>query len=145
MDDRADTHQHVRRVVLPSGKKIDVVSFDEPGTPRATPRDPQHDLHLCGRCGSDLVYPLEWAESGPAAWEIELRCPNCEWSDWGVYDQERVDRFDDALDRGMVTLVDNLKRLAHANMEEEIERFVAALQVDAILPEDFGAPAPGEA
>ena len=31
----------------------------------------------------------------------------------------------------------DLKRLMHANMEEEIERFTTALEDDLILPEDF--------
>ena len=31
----------------------------------------------------------------------------------------------------------DLQRLTQANMAEEIERFVAALNADQILPEDF--------
>ena len=31
----------------------------------------------------------------------------------------------------------DLKRLMQANMEEEIERFVSALQAGHIVPEDF--------
>ena len=31
----------------------------------------------------------------------------------------------------------DLKRLTQANMEDEVQRFVTALGVDAILPEDF--------
>ena len=31
----------------------------------------------------------------------------------------------------------DLQRLTQANMAEEIERFVAALDADLILPEDF--------
>ena len=31
----------------------------------------------------------------------------------------------------------DLKRLMHANMEEEVERFIAALDADHILPMDF--------
>jgi hypothetical protein len=31
----------------------------------------------------------------------------------------------------------DLKRLAHANMVEQIDRFVTALNADHILPEDF--------
>ena len=34
-------------------------------------------------------------------------------------------------------LVRDLKRLMQANIEEEIERFVAALNADAIQPMDF--------
>ena len=35
------------------------------------------------------------------------------------------------------TLLRDLRRLAHANMEDEIERFAAALRRREILPEDF--------
>ena len=66
-----------------------------------------------------------------------LRCPNCEWSELGIYDQATVDRFDETLDNGTEVLVRDLRRLVQANMEEEADRFAAALDVDAILPEDF--------
>ena len=44
----------------------------------------------------------------------------------GVYEQDDVERFDEELDRGTEALVRDLKRLMRANMEDEIERFVAA-------------------
>ena len=34
-------------------------------------------------------------------------------------------------------MLGDLKRLAHANMTDQIERFIGALQADLILPEDF--------
>ena len=55
----------------------------------------------------------------------------------GVYAQEVVDRFDEALDGGTEQLLDDLNLLARANMEEQVDRFVAALWADHILPEDF--------
>jgi len=139
-----DPHHYVRRVVLPSGKTIEVVYFEdalEPATPAlpAAPAPEEHsdDLHICGGCGSHLVYPLDWAEAGARHWEVTLRCPECEWCGTGVFDQELVERFDTELDRGTAALVDDLKRLLHANMEDEICRFVTALQADAITPDDF--------
>jgi hypothetical protein len=128
----------VRRVVLPSGKAIDVVYFGD-HTAAPAPRRRRHDeeLHVCGSCGSELVYPLDWEESGATHWEVALRCPNCEWMGTGVYPQETVERFDEELDRGTEALVRDLKNLMHANMEEEIDRFVRALDADHILPDDF--------
>ena len=77
----------------------------------------------------------------PDDWEVLLRCPNCEWSELGVYDQATVDRFDGKMpDNGTEVLVRDLRRLVQANMEDEAERFAAALNADAILPEDFEAP-----
>jgi hypothetical protein len=137
---------YVKRVVLPSGKTIEVVYFDSdalPGesvTPHAGPDAPgrvRHELHICRDCSSELVYPLEWEEAGPEYWRVVLRCPNCEWSASGVFPQDLVDLFDERLDQGTEQVVGDLKRLMHANMSEEIDRFVAALDVDAIVPEDF--------
>jgi hypothetical protein len=83
------------------------------------------------------VYPVEWEEVSPTDWEVLLRCPNCEWTEVGVFDQVTVDRFDEKLDMGTDVLVDNLQEVVCVNMAEEIERFVAALDADAIWPDDF--------
>ena len=129
--------QYVRRVVLPSGRSIEVVYF-EPLADGAVRKSPQlDDLHICPECDRDLVYPVEWQEASATHWEVLLRCPNCEWSELGVYDQATVDRFDETLDNGTEALVRDLRRLVQANMEEEAERFANALDADAILPEDF--------
>jgi hypothetical protein len=129
--------QYVRRVVLPSGRSIEVVYF-EPLADGAVHKTPQlDDLHICPECDRDLVYPVEWQEASATHWEVLLRCPNCEWSELGVYDQATVDRFDETLDNGTESLVRDLRRLVQANMEEEAQRFANALDADAILPEDF--------
>ncbi len=135
--------QYVRRVVLPSGRAIEVVYFENLAEAAATEpipareRGPLKELQVCPDCDRELVYPVEWSEVSSTHWEVLLRCPNCEWSDIGEFDQPTVDRFDDELDRGTEALMRDLKRLTQANMEDEIERFVSALGVDAILPEDF--------
>jgi hypothetical protein len=126
--------QRVKRVALPSGKTIEVVYFEN-GVRHEAPA--RLELHLCADCDSSLVYPVHWTEVDRASWEVTLRCPNCEWLHTGVFDQETVERFDEELDRGTDSLVDDLKRLVHANMEEDIERFAHALARDFILPEDF--------
>jgi hypothetical protein len=132
-----NTHQHVRRIVLPSGKTIEVVYYEEhPEVPLSTAaRDV--DLSHCTACGSKLVYPLDWQEAGARDWEVTLRCPECLTVSTGVYDQATVDRFDESLDDGTDALVRDLKRLMRANMEDEVERFASALHAGAILPEDF--------
>ena len=134
-------HHHVRRVVLPSGRSIEVVYFDSqaelPPTRALGYTAPPTQLHLCPECASELVYPTEWEETSPTHWEVARRCPACEWSHVGVYDQATVDHFDDELDRGTEALIRDLKRLVRANMEEEAERFSAALAADAVWPMDF--------
>jgi hypothetical protein len=141
MSQHANNGQYVRRVVLPSGRAIEVVYFetlaDEATAAIPAGPGPVRDLHECPCCDRDLVYPVEWEEVSPTHWEVLLRCPNCEWSEVGTFDQPTVDRFDEKLDIGTEILLRDLKRLQQANMEEEIDRFVRAVNADAILPEDF--------
>jgi hypothetical protein len=130
---------YVKRVTLPSGKTIDVVYFESArveAEQRPAGAVPQ-ELHMCGACASELVYPIEWEEAGPENWRVSLRCPNCEWTVTSVYSQDLVDDFDEVLDEGTEQLVSDLKQLMHANMSEEIDRFVTALDAGAVLPEDF--------
>lgn len=130
-------HRSIRRVTLPTGQAVDVLSVegaarDDSGTP-ATERG----LHVCPACASRLVAPIAWDQAGARAWAVTIQCPNCEWWDADVYDEATVERFDEELDRGTEALVRDLLRLIRANMEEDVERFVAALHAGAILPEDF--------
>jgi hypothetical protein len=138
----SDNSNYVRRVVLPSGRAIEVVYFENQPSAAVPPQPtlPKHervDLHVCPDCDKELVYPVEWEEASSTHWEVELRCPNCAWTTVGLFDQETVDRFDEQLDDGTEALVRDLKRLTRANMEEEIERFTSALASDAIWPMDF--------
>ena len=125
-----DHQQHVRKVTLPSGKTIEVISFeDAPAAPA--------DLHVCPECNSHLVYPLAWEEADRTSWEVSLRCPNCEWTLTAVFGEDAVQRFDETLDLGTEALVADLRQLTRANMEADVERFVAAIKGDHLLPEDF--------
>ena len=147
MEGHGEQTHHIKRVVLPSGKTIEVVYFkdgDGAPVPEAQPKAPEHppaeehqDLHVCVECASELVYPVQWEESGPENWSVLLHCPNCEVYREGVYTQENVEEFDEELDRGGDALARDYKRLMRANMADEIERFAGALKADAILPEDF--------
>jgi hypothetical protein len=138
---QSDNSNYVRRVLLPSGRAIEVVYFENQPAhapqPLAGAAHEPVDLHVCPECEKTLVYPVEWEEASPTHWEVQLRCPNCEWLTVGLYDQDTVDRFDEQLDSGTEGLVRDLKRLTRANMEEEVERFASALASDAIWPMDF--------
>jgi hypothetical protein len=94
-------------------------------------------LHICFHCAGELVYPLDWSEEGPQHWRVVLRCPECESRRDGVFDQNAVERLDDELDRGSSALLGDLRQMTHANMSEEAEFFVRALDADLILPSDF--------
>lgn len=125
-----DHNPHVRKVVLPSGKTIEVISFEELGRVET-------DIHVCPECASDLVYPLSWEEADRSRWEVSLRCPNCEWHVTDLFEDEAIQRFDETLDRGTQALVSDLRQLSRANMEEDVERFINALTAGHLLPEDF--------
>jgi hypothetical protein len=137
MSEHTNHGQYVRRVVLPSGRAIEVVYFETVADEPAPIARPDTDLHICPECDRDLVYPVEWEEVSDTHWEVLLRCPNCEWTSVDNYDQATVDRFDGVLDDGTEVLLRDLKRLEQANMEDEIVRFSKALEAGAILPEDF--------
>ena len=152
MESHGEQTHFVKRVVLPSGKTIEVVYFKEadlpqpatepliddiPAVPQDPPAEPHQELHICVDCSSELVYPVQWEESGPVNWSVLLHCPNCDIYREGVFTQETVETFDEELDRGADALARDYKRLMRANMAEEVERFVGALSSDAILPEDF--------
>lgn len=123
----------VRRVVLPSGKEIEVVRFDAPAT---TP-SASWALHVCPECEGDHMQPVDWQEVGRDHWDLELHCPNCGWEGGGVFAQDAVECFEDQLHRATRALVVDLRRLQRARMEDDVERFSAALAGDHILPEDF--------
>jgi RNase P subunit RPR2 len=126
-----DHKRYVRKVTLPSGKTIEVISFDEDLAPAQT------DLHVCPDCDSQLVYPVAWEEAARSRWQVSLRCPNCEWTLTDTFGEELIQRFDEMLDRGTEALVDDLRTLSRANMEHDVERFIAALHAEYVLPEDF--------
>jgi hypothetical protein len=150
-----DEGHQTKKIVLPSGKTIEVVYFEsrsssappvdheaaaevaEEAAPAPAPAEDTRELHLCVNCESELVYPVQWEEAGPDSWHILLRCPDCEWNESGVFPQAQCDRFDDELESGTEALTRDFKRLVTANMAEEIERFIAALDADAIQPFDF--------
>jgi hypothetical protein len=98
---------------------------------------PPERLHVCFHCAGELAYPLDWSEEGPRHWRILLRCPECESRREGVFEQAAVEQLDDELDRAAGALLGDLRRMTHANMSEEVEFFVRALDADLIVPSDF--------
>jgi hypothetical protein len=120
----------VRRIVLPSGRSIEVIRWDDPD--RVT-----RGLHVCPDCASELVQPIDWSEAPDESWSLALTCPNCHWYTEGIYTQDQVRELEDRLDEGLAAMLRDLKRLTQANMADQIDRFIAALHADHILPEDF--------
>jgi hypothetical protein len=130
MSQNPQDKQAVRRIVLPSGRTIEVIRFHEVETDR-------RPLHVCPTCESDLVQPLSWNETTDGQWDLTLECPNCGWADTGTFSRLQVERLEDHLDEGLTEMIADLQRLTQANMAADIDRFVAALDAGLILPEDF--------
>ncbi len=140
MQPNENRHVH-HRVQLPSGKRIEVVYVD-----RSSPQEADHSLstssasqplHVCFHCACELVYPLDWAEEGQSSWRVMLRCPECEATREGVFDQTEIELLDEELDRATGSLLGDLRHMTHTNMAEEIDFFVRALHADVIVPSDF--------
>ena len=134
-----EVRHQVKKVVLPSGKTIEVVLFPEREESAGSnaPAEPLQDLSVCAECSCAMVFPAEWQEAGPEDWSVTLCCPNCGHERDGVFSQYNVELFDEQLDEGSDVLARDYRRLLRSNLVEEIDRFAAALAADAILPEDF--------
>jgi hypothetical protein len=133
MNPESNSKNHtVRRIVLPSGRTIEVVRVHDDEAVRPA------GLHVCPKCESDLVQPVAWSEATQAGgWDLTLECPNCWWCESGTYGPEQVESLEEQLDDGVTALLRDLQRLTHANMADQIDRFIDALRADVILPEDF--------
>jgi hypothetical protein len=139
------SHNRVRHHVrLPSGKQIEVVYLANPlppsldGSQHGPRTEPATEpLYVCFYCAGEFVHPVDWSEAGEGHWRILLRCPDCEATREGVFEQAAVECLDDELDRATGALLSDLQRVTHANMAEEIDLFVRALDADLIVPSDF--------
>lgn len=139
---------HVKRIVLPSGKTVEIVYYQADGgepiitearevEPEPAPEPEVRRLELCNACGGERVHPIDWHEVEDMRWEISLRCPDCEWAEVERFDQLEVERYDDILNDATDRLIEELDRITRENMTEAVERFRTALENDDILPFDF--------
>ena len=137
-----------KKIELPGGKFIEVVVFgdtqvegsvssNDTVTTVTTEQTQEHGLHVCPECSGELVYPVRWEERSGDSWEITLRCPDCEWWHTGHFVDDDVDMFDEVLNDGTEQLLDQLRTFSRVNMQEDIERFVQALESGLIEPMDF--------
>ena len=130
MSQNPNGNHAIRRIVLPSGRTIEVIRFNDVDAER-------RELHHCSGCDSDLVQPISWSETPDGRWDLELECPNCGRSECGTFSRIQVERLEDHLDEGLTEMIADLQRLTQANMAADVDRFVAALDAGLILPEDF--------
>ena len=131
MSSEHENTSSIRRIVLPSGRTIEVISFGE-REDLAT-----RELHVCPDCGSNLVQPVSWNEADDGCWELTLEFPNCDRVETGTFSRLQVEMLEDQLDNGLSDMIADLQRLTQANMAAAVNRFAAALEADLVLPEDF--------
>jgi RNase P subunit RPR2 len=105
---------------LDTEQDADVLDLlNEIGVPLISYSAELKDLTECPECRKDFVIPVEWKESSDTHWEVLLRCPNCEWTEVGEFDQATIDKFDEKLDQGEEVLTRDLKRLTEANIRND--------------------------
>ncbi|MFM9023537.1 MAG: hypothetical protein ACKOK7_07360 [Solirubrobacterales bacterium] len=151
-NDREIHDTELSSIVLPSGRRLEILYVDgepfamnedspvpEGGAPAVDTLmlDALDDLTLCGSCDSPLVQPTGWESHGAEAWQIELRCPECEQRATTVIEDGLAEQLTLFHERARALVELSMVRLASDNAELEIERFARALEQDLILPEDF--------
>ena len=144
MAPRPHQRRSSRTIRLPTGKTVEVHYFSSDGPavrrPAAVPPPaPAVDLGLdhCPECASDVVYPIAWEDAGDRTYELTLRCPNCEWTEVDTHDWDTVQRLEERLDQGERALIADLQAFARANVQEDFDRFIAALRAGHVWPMDF--------
>jgi hypothetical protein len=133
---QSDSDHHTGQQVRQTGVEQPGPSCPAGSHAPATVVEPE-GLHVCLDCDGRLVYPLAWSEVGHRRWRLRLRCPECGSVRNGVFERSVVERLDDELDRAAGALLDDLRRVTHANMAEEIDFFSRALAADLIDAGDF--------
>ena len=109
-------------------------------TPREAGADepePGRDPHVCPVCHSELVYPVDWQRTSDTAWQLRLRCPECETERDATLGRADVEEFNRRLYYGSQELAQAAQEISRRNFEEEAAKLVAALEMDLILPMDF--------
>ena len=91
----------------------------------------------CGFCGSHLVHTTRGRQTGWAAWEVELRCPDCYGQQVAHFSEVELERLDREHDRAALEIGAELSRLEALHLEEWVARFGQALDLDLIGPDDF--------
>ena len=82
--------------------------------------------------------PIEWKTVGEEHWLIQSRCGECGTWHAEVMTNEEAKRFDFTLARQSTEIALGIARIDREQMTAEIDRFVAALDLDLIDAADFG-------
>jgi hypothetical protein len=106
--------------------------------------DEYESLRVCPKCDCRLCFEAAAEPLTPDLWCVVVECPNC-WFAWTrtVGDLE-LELLEHALDDDTRAIEDALERLVIENavaeaeeLADEVQRFSAALEANAIMPMDF--------
>ena len=100
------------------------------------------DLTVCWVCASHVVNPVDWDEHEESSWWVLLRCGECAWSREAIVTDAEAKRFERGLEPGLREIARTIARLDRERMHREAKLFIAALDCDAIGPNDFSADPP---
>lgn len=131
----------IRPLQTTTGHEVDLqLAAELLGQDPAFDRVDRHEagLHVCPACERPFVAPGEVREVVDVdRVRLDLGCANCGWETTAVHHDRELSALDVALDRSFADLLWTLEVVWIANEESAIERFRAALEAGAIVPEDF--------
>ncbi|MCW2967274.1 MAG: hypothetical protein JWM71_1046 [Solirubrobacteraceae bacterium] len=105
---------------------------------RVAPLPDTPGIHVCPACELPFVVAGPVHEViGCHRVRLDLHCVNCGWATTAEHDDHALAELDLHADRAFADLLWALEVVWIANEDAAIARFAAALQADAILPEDF--------
>lgn len=129
------------------GKRCELTVYRGVATWRLCEEDaapPSDDLgyhpERCIECRGEFVYPadiLRYDNGCDGIAVVNLACGNCGWSDVAYMSVESYERLAGVSQLGYMGLVGDLKNAKWLKGLADIAQFAAALEADAILPEDF--------
>ena len=97
-----------------------------------------HELQICTNCTFDTVDIIDsWSSDDADMRSVTLRCGNCEFVRDVDEDRLVIDSLADYLEYATEQIEQDLDLLTKANFCDDIVRFLAAVEADHILPEDF--------
>jgi hypothetical protein len=106
--------------------------------PENTRPTPPGAPHRCPACDSRLIDLVDGDEVAPGLWELTVRCADCAGTHALCCREDGLAKLEHELCRATAELERELERFARLRFEEDIARFVRALEADAIVPMDFG-------
>jgi hypothetical protein len=102
-----------------------------------TARPPLRDLSGCPHCDSPYVQATDWKALPDGRVSVAMRCPEClAWMS-DTCSWERARRLDRDLADGRAELRSLYRRTVRHNMQQALDAFVRALELDLIGADDF--------